>query len=88
MIFPYKYVGEDTKLGAEDGLHIDEATILAEINKWDTSHLFDYTYQPNRDTIIKSPLLAKNYFNKSHFCNAFTIPQVSEFKIKVMNVRE
>jgi hypothetical protein len=82
-LFPYYYTDP---LDKEDK-NVCELEIHGVINNLDTNNIFDYTYQPNDDVIIKNPLSPKSYFSKHHHCNEFTIPQISEIKIKTMNKR-
>ena len=80
LLPPFSYVYND-KIG------VAQKDLESKVVDLDTDHIFDYTYVPISDNEIMSPLDSKTFFNKSHFCNAFVIPQISSIKIKTMNKR-
>ena len=50
--------------------------IKAKVIALDVDHLYDYTHIPSDDDIIPDPLLPKEYWNKNHIANPFTIAQL------------
>jgi hypothetical protein len=66
---------------------VPQSLLEQRISLYNVDNKFNYTYEPLEDVIIYNPLDPKTYFNSSHFCNKFTIPQISEIKIKTMNKR-
>lgn len=75
----------------EDDLEIDKKVavkpMLKKIQNLDKDGMFYYTYSPSDDIVIYDPLLPNSYFNDNHKYNKFTIPQIGNMSIKVMNKR-
>jgi hypothetical protein len=75
----------------DDNLEIDKsvdvAPMLEKIRSLDKEGKFYYTYTPSDDIVIYDPLSPNSYFNDNHKYNKFTIPQIGNMSIKVMNKR-
>jgi hypothetical protein len=61
--------------------------VYSDVNALNMSNLFDYTYQPDESSLIENPLDSGELFNKNHFFNSYTIPQIAKIDIKIENKR-
>jgi hypothetical protein len=48
----------------------------------DVNQKYDYTYIPNEDDLIPDPLIPKNFWDKNHVYNSFTIAQLDSDHIE------
>ena len=85
-LFVYDYMRNSTDSDYK-GFSCVEETLIKKISKLDINNDFNYIYQPPADTKITNPLSPSSYFNNNHFCNKFTISQISKIDIQTLNVR-
>ena len=85
-LFVYDYMRNSTDSDYK-GFFCVEETLIKKICELDINNDFNYIYQPPEDTKITNPLSPSSYFNNNHFCNKFTISQISKIDIQTLNVR-
>ena len=85
-LFVYDYMRNSSDSDYK-GFFCDEDTLIEKIDAFDINKDFNYIYQPSEDTKITNPLSPSSYFNSNHFCNKFTISQISKIGIQTLNVR-
>lgn len=78
---PYKYNNPNIN-------ETELAFIKGKIKQLNTgSHQYACTYKIPDNQLIQDPLNAKSFFNKYHFCNKYTIPQMSAENIYISQER-
>ena len=85
-LFVYDYMRNSSDSDYK-GFFCKETTLIGKINELDINNDFNYIYQPPENTKITNPLSPSSYFNNNHFCNKFTISQISKIDIQTLNVR-
>lgn len=79
----FKY-SKNPMLATEDRIFTE---MFDKIKRLDNTNIYNYTFQPDVNDLIENPLLPKEFWDKNHVCNKYTIAQLDLSSADNLNYR-